>query len=92
MSCYFKENEGENGGALYAQRSHITISGSLFTGNKAQTCGGAIYVSNSSLVLKGTKVEDNPNDDFLRLKTNKVEFTDNNIIANYSAILTASTL
>ncbi len=59
ISCYFKENEGENGGALYAQRSHITISGSLFTGNKAQTCGGAIYVSNSSLVLKDTKVEDN---------------------------------
>ncbi len=88
MSCSFKENKGDNGGAMYARRSRITISGSLFTGNKARKCGGAIYVSNSLLVLKG-----NLNNEILPLNSlysNKVEFTDNIANDNGGAIYTES--
>lgn len=53
--CVFEGNTGDNGGAIYADYgSNITVTASIFTGNKAQSRGGAICVSLSLLLLEGT--------------------------------------
>jgi predicted outer membrane repeat protein len=37
-----------NGGAIYSAPGHVTISGSTFTGNRAGSEGGAIFVNNAA--------------------------------------------
>lgn len=41
--CHFTENEGAYGGAIYADRSALTIDHCLFTGNTSAGEGGAIF-------------------------------------------------
>jgi predicted outer membrane repeat protein len=38
----------DNGGAIYSEPGHVTISGSTFTGNRAGSEGGAIFVYNAA--------------------------------------------
>jgi predicted outer membrane repeat protein len=38
----------DNGGAIYSEPGHVTISGSTFTGNRAGIEGGAIFVYNAA--------------------------------------------
>lgn len=38
----------DNGGAIYSEPGHVTISGSTFTGNRAGSEGGAIFVNNAA--------------------------------------------
>ena len=38
----------DNGGAIYSEPGHVTISGSTFTGNRAGSEGGAIFVENAA--------------------------------------------
>ena len=56
MNCLFEDNKNikDVGGAIFAVlHTHLTLIGTNFTGNRAFH-GGAIYASESSLVLKGT--------------------------------------
>lgn len=51
VNCSFEGNTGNNGGAILASHhSNITLSGSIFTGNKAKFSGGAIYATYGSLI------------------------------------------
>lgn len=49
VNCLFDGNKGYNGGALYASRSNITLTGNIFTQNKARSHGGAIFAYSSYL-------------------------------------------
>ncbi len=53
ISCYFEENTGDYGGAIYASDgSNVTLGGNVFNLNKATISGGAIFANNSYLIMK----------------------------------------
>ena len=47
LSCYFDGNTGDSGGAILAVNSNVTLSGNVFTRNKAIEYGGAIFALES---------------------------------------------
>lgn len=53
-------NEAENGGAIWASASKLTIEDSIFKGNKATEDGGAIYAQiGSTITIKDTDFTEN---------------------------------
>ena len=52
VDCRFEGNTGDNGGAIKAQGSLISIYRSVFKSNHAVSSGGAIYASGSLVVIQ----------------------------------------
>ncbi len=51
LGSVFGENKGNTGGAIHVSvDSHLVLSDTLFTGNKASFSGGAVYVGRDSTV------------------------------------------
>ena len=60
LNCFFEDNTGQNGGAIFAQRAiFMNLTGNVFARNEAERFGGAVYGESSVLYLIGNSFTDN---------------------------------
>lgn len=53
-SSTFKDNDGENGGAIYNRQSTLLVNKTNFNNNSANNTGGAIYSTGKSKIVNST--------------------------------------
>ena len=52
LTCLFKRNTGNNGGAIYASAwSNVTLNSSIFVSNEASSSGGAIFAEDRCILI-----------------------------------------
>lgn len=60
VNCLFERNSADDGGAIYALASRITLISNAFIANRAVSRGGAIFSDGSTILIdKGNVFSDN---------------------------------
>ncbi|MEA4957473.1 hypothetical protein SDC9_08584 [bioreactor metagenome] len=96
INCTFVNNKADNGGAIYVLAT-ATISGSVFTNNKAADDGGAIYNLGTLKIIDSNFTNNNANNNGGAIYSNKTininntNFNNNAANNNGGAIYSEST-
>ena len=87
--CYFTANEGFRGTVILAQKSDISVSGSVFRYNVGLENGGCIYAARSKVILEDTTATKSSSEDsggFMYTEKSKVRLKNTTAIESRAGI------